>query len=200
MASAWASNLIDLRRMAKDQKSWLFVKALKQIVISYGDLLTDVGTIWHFFSIGERLKGTVLASVLAFSFVVQAVVSFLFGQDCLSVAAGLLGMKPIIDTVRDLNSSPPPKEQKLPNDVMLFFTRMIEVVTESIPQSFLQMVFFLTTYNKETNTAAFIQIASLAFSIFATGSMIVMADRDFDISPVQRSNMQNLCGYTASEL
>ena len=59
--------------------------------------------------------------------------------------AGLLGMKPAVETVRDLLGAAPFANQLLPNEMMLFITRVIELVFESSPETLVQTVALLAT-------------------------------------------------------
>ena len=58
---------------------------------------------------------------------------------------GLLGLKPVAETVRDLLEMPPIPGQAMPNANTLWFTRIVELVFEASPESLIQTVALLAT-------------------------------------------------------
>ena len=120
--------------------------------------------------------------------------------------AGLLGLKPALETLRDLLDAKPFPKQVLPNEFMLMITRMVELVFESSPETLIQATAFLATdaedqtllqvcvalggnatpplLTVETPTNAlsllYPQYISLLSSIAAIGALTTLADRELD--------------------
>ena len=63
--------------------------------------------------------------------------------------AGLLGLKPVAETVRDLIDAPMFPRQLMGNEALLMFTRVVELVFESSPESLIQTVALLATPAEE---------------------------------------------------
>ena len=66
--------------------------------------------------------------------------------------AGLLGLKPALETLRDLLDAKPFPKQVLPNVAMLTITRVVELVFESSPETLIQAVALLATPAAEQST------------------------------------------------
>ena len=66
--------------------------------------------------------------------------------------AGLLGLKPALETLRDLLDAKPFPKQVLANEVMLMITRVVELVFESSPETLIQAVALLATPAAEQST------------------------------------------------
>ena len=121
--------------------------------------------------------------------------------------AGLLGLKPAVETMRDLLEAAPIAKQFLPNETMLIITRIVELVFESSPETLIQATAFLATdaddqtllqvcvalvggstpplLTAEPPTNALpllypIQYLSLLSSIAAIGALTTLADRELD--------------------
>ena len=89
--------------------------------------------------------------------------------------AGLLGMKPAVETVRELLDAAPFANQVVANENMLVTTRIIELVFESSPETLVQTVALLATPAAEQST---LQYASLLSSIAAIGALTTLGDLD----------------------
>ena len=59
--------------------------------------------------------------------------------------AGLLGLKPAVETMRDLLDAAPIANQFVSNEIVLIFTRVVELVFESSPETLIQATAFLAT-------------------------------------------------------
>ena len=66
--------------------------------------------------------------------------------------AGLLGLKPALETLRDLLDAKPFPKQVVANDLMLMLTRIVELVFESSPETLIQAVALLATPAAEQST------------------------------------------------
>ena len=66
--------------------------------------------------------------------------------------AGLLGLKPALETLRDLLDAKPFPKQVMPNEIMLITTRVVELVFESSPETLIQAVALLATPAAEQST------------------------------------------------
>ena len=66
--------------------------------------------------------------------------------------AGLLGLKPALETLRDLLDAKPFLKQVMPNEFMLGATRAVELVFESSPETLIQAVALLATPAAEQST------------------------------------------------
>ena len=66
--------------------------------------------------------------------------------------AGLLGLKPALETLRDLLDAKPFPKQILANEQMLLATRVVELVFESSPETLIQAVALLATPTAEQST------------------------------------------------
>ena len=108
--------------------------------------------------------------------------------------AGLFGMKPAAETVRDLLDAAPFPNQTMPNEVMLALTRVVELVFESSPETVIQTVALLATPAADQTT---LQYASLLTSIAAIGALTTLGDREFDTVPARREGDPWLFGYVS---
>ena len=120
--------------------------------------------------------------------------------------AGLLGLKPAVETMRDLLDAAPIAKQFMPNEAMLMVTRIVELVFESSPETLIQATAFLATPADDqtmlqvcvalvgtltpplltaeppTNALPLLypQYISLISSIAAIGALTTLADRELD--------------------
>ena len=110
--------------------------------------------------------------------------------------ASLFGMKPAVETVRDLLDSAPFPKQKLPNATVLSMTKMVELVFEASPETLIQSVALLGTPLADQST---LQYASLVSSIAAVGALTTLADREADTNAGQRESEPAIIGYVSRE-
>jgi len=164
----------------------LFVKT----AISYTDLITDVMVLVVFTKTAPDLA-MVQGASLAFSMLCQCVSSLTMGQPLWVGLAGLFGMKPVIEAWRDATNAKPFENQKVNNEMMLFISRIVEIVTEAIPQALIQCV-ALFLYPKERST---LQFFSLFASFLTTGATVAFSDREIDTSKHRRKTDPLLYGY-----
>ena len=129
--------IVKLATEKKEFDPFRVMKVFGKFVLSYFDTTTDI-------LVAIMLAGTnstmaiVQGTTLLFSFVVQSVTSYAFGQPMWVVLSGMFGMKPIVEAWRDATNAKPFPNQKVPNENMLIFSRNIEITTEAIPQSIIQ--------------------------------------------------------------
>ena len=108
--------------------------------------------------------------------------------------ASLFGLKPAIETVRDLLESVPFAKQFLSNEMLLLFARITELIFESSPETLIQTVALLRTdYADQT----FLQYIGLLSSIVAIGLLVTLGDRDFDTVPERRAMEPLIYGYVS---
>jgi len=166
------------------------MKVFLKTVISYTDLITDVMVLMVFTKTVPDLA-MVQGASLAFSMFSQSITSLAMGQPLSVGLAGLVGMKPVIEAWRDASNAKPFENQKLSNEMMLFISRIIEIVTEAIPQALIQCV-ALILYPKERTT---LQFVSLFASFLTTGATVAFSDREIDTSKHRRKTEPLLFGY-----
>ena len=106
--------------------------------------------------------------------------------------AGLLGLKPAVETLRELLDAAPFPNQVISNDGTLMITRICEIVFESSPETVIQTVALLATPAAEQST---LQYASLLSSIAAIGALSTLGDRELDTAPERRESEPTLFGY-----
>jgi len=168
--------------------------AIETLLFTYADMATDVLMIAQYYADGRATVATLMAAVLAFSLVVQAFCGHALGQGKAMTLAGLFGMKPAAETVRDLLDAAPFPNQVLSNVLMLGITRMAELVFESSPETVIQTVALLATPAAEQST---LQYASLLSSIAAIGALTTLGDREVDTIPSKREGNPWLFGYVS---
>jgi len=166
------------------------MKLFLKTAISYTDLITDAMVLVVFTKTAPNLA-MVQGASLAFSVFVQCIVSLIGGQPLWVALLGLVGMKPVIEAWRDATNAKPFENQKVTNEMMLFFSRMVEIVTEAIPQALIQCVALLL-YPRERTT---LQFVSLFASFLTTGATVAFSDRDIDTSKHRRKVEPLLFGY-----
>jgi len=166
------------------------MKLFLKTAISYTDLITDVMVLVVFTKTAPDLA-IVQGASLALSMFCQCIFSLVGGQSLWVGLAGLLGMKPVIEAWRDATNAKPFENQKLSNEMMLFVSRITEIVTEAIPQALIQCVALLL-YPKERTT---LQFVSLFASFLTTGATVAFSDREFDTSKFRRKDERLLFGY-----
>jgi len=174
----------------KEIDTFKVMKLFLKTAISYSDLITDVMVLVVFTKTAPDLA-IVQGASLAFSMFVQCIFSLAGGQPLWVGLAGLIGMKPVIEAWRDATNAKPFENQKVNNEFMLFVSRIVEIVTEAIPQALIQCVALLL-YPKERTT---LQFVSLFASFLTTGATVAFSDREFDTSKIKRKTDPLLFGY-----
>ena len=90
--------------------------------------------------------------------------------------AGLLGLKPALETLRDLLDAKRFPNQVLSNETMLFMTRVTELVFESSPETLIQAVALLATPTAEQSTlqvsGSGLQALRMAFPFCTTSTSV----------------------------
>jgi len=176
----------------KEIDTFKVMKLFLKTAISYTDLITDVMVLLVFTKTAPDLA-MVQGASLAFSMFCQCVTSLVMGQPLWVGLAGLVGMKPVIEAWRDATNANPFENQKISNETMLFLSRILEIVTEAIPQALIQCVALLL-YPKERTTLQFI---SLFASFLTTGATVAFSDRESDTSRNRRKTDPLLYGYVS---
>ena len=86
--------------------------------------------------------------------------------------AALLGLKPALETLRDLLDAKPFPKQAVANEIMLIITRIVELVFESSPETLIQAVALLSTPTAEQSnlqgSGSGLQALRLAFAFCTT--------------------------------
>lgn len=118
-------------------------------------------------------------------FAIQSITSIALGQPSWVGLLALVGMKPALEAWRDATGEDAFKGQKVGSDFMIWICRMVEMVTETIPQAFIQVVALLMTPTIERRA---IQYASLSITIAFT-------DRTLDKDKRRRLVDPHLFGY-----
>ena len=174
----------------KEIDTFKVLRVFGKTVISYADIATDVLVLFEFMS-KNKAMAIIQGTSLGFSMLMQCFISLVMGQPIWVGLLGLVGMKPILEAWRDAIDAKPFPSQKTGNDSMLMFSRMTEVVFESIPQSLVQTTALLVYPDQRS----YLQFISLFASFLTTGFMVVTADREQDTDSKSRRNESALVGY-----
>jgi len=170
------------------------MKVFGKFCLSSFDTITDI-LITITLSATDGRMALVQGGALLISFVIQGIMSHLFGQPGWVVLSGLLGAKPIVEAWRDATSAPPFPGQTQPNDTMLFFSRIIEIVIEAIPQSLIQTLTLIIVPDARTPLG----YISLFSSFATTGFLVASSDREIDRSKTRRKYEPLLFGYVCDD-
>ena len=132
--------------LAVDIKEFDHFKVMKtfgKAILSYFDIITDVLVLVDLVTKGNTRMAVVQGVSLGFSFLFQSVLSLALGQPLWVVLLGLVGMKPALESYRDATRAKPFPNQTMQNDQLLFGSRLVEVITEAIPQAVVQTLVLL---------------------------------------------------------
>ena len=182
-------NLIDER---KGVDRFKFVSIFIKAILGYIDITLDILTLLQYINKGYILIAAVQIASLLISTACQMVTSLLFGQPFLMGLSGLIGLKPIIEAWRNATDAKPFKNQKLTNAQMLWLSHAVEMIFETIPQSFIQMVALLIM---EKNDISTIQYISLFVTFVSAGTSCSLSDRSLDINQHMRQCDPYINGY-----
>ena len=136
------------------------------LLITYVDMLTDLLVAFQLLNTdGQESWAAWTFASLGASLLIQGIAAVLLQNGrWYDVLAGLLGIKPIVETWRVISGSPKPEHQRFPNEMLLSVSRLIEIVFESLPQSILQAYILI-----HSTTPTTLQLVSLVGSCAATG-------------------------------
>ena len=118
----------------KKNKKHKVIQILQAVGLTYTDMGSDVYLCLYYASVDKPENAMIIGGILAASFVVQGVCAFFLHQPPRMVIAGLLGLKPVIDSYREATDAPPYPNQGMTNIAVLMCTRIIEAITEAAPQ------------------------------------------------------------------
>uniref|UniRef100_A0A6T5THP8 XK-related protein n=1 Tax=Triparma pacifica TaxID=91992 RepID=A0A6T5THP8_9STRA len=175
----------------KEVDHYKVMKTFGKALLSYFDIVTDVLVLLDLIAKQNTRMALIQGISFGVSFLIQSIISIAFGQPLWVVLSGLVGMKPAIESWRDATRAKPFPSQKFDNEVMLMFSRMVEVMFEAIPQSIVQTLAVIQY--KDQRTA--LQFVSLFTSFLTTGFVVASADREMDTSKYKRKNEPLLFGY-----
>ena len=121
-------------QLHKKGKKHKVFQILQAVGLTYTDMGSDVYMCIYYASADKPENAMIIGGILAASFVVQGVCAFFLHQPPRMVIAGLLGLKPVIDSYREATDAPPYPNQGMTNVAVLMCTRIIEAITEAAPQ------------------------------------------------------------------
>ena len=121
-------------QLHKKEKKHKVFQILQAVGLTYTDMGSDVYMCIYYASADKPENAMIIGSILVVSFIAQGVVAFLFHQPPGMVIAGLLGLKPVVDSYREATDAQQFPEQTNSNESVLMVTRTIEAVTEAVPQ------------------------------------------------------------------
>ena len=182
--------IINLVKEKKEIDTFKVLRVFGKTVISYADIVTDVLVLFEFM-VKNQTMAIIQGLSLGLSMLVQCLGSLVFGQPIWVGLLGLVGMKPLLEAWRDAVQAKPFPKQKMGNDFMRMFSRVVEIVFEAIPQSLIQSVALLLYPDQRS----YLQFFSLLASFLTTGFMVATADRDIDTNKKTRRNESTLYGY-----
>ena len=116
-----ADNIIE-----QEEVKWKVMGTSLKMVMGYTDLGTDFATLVMYMEINPKIA-LIQGLVLAFSFSVQGVSSVALGQPWWVGLVGFMGMKPMLEWWREIYEEQPFERQMLPNEIMLWVSRMTEM-------------------------------------------------------------------------
>ncbi len=105
------------------------------------------------------------------------------GQPFVYSLTSLIGIKPVLELWRQSTNKKPFDNQVMSNQQILWATRVIETVFETIPQSAIQLIALLDTPVEDRLP---LQYFSLVLSIISTGMLVAQSDRDMDLDKKNR--------------
>ena len=175
----------------KEVDHFKVMKTFGKAVLSYFDIFTDALVFADLVQKGNSRMALVQGGSLGFSFFGQSFMSLALGQPIWVALLGLVGMKPAIESFRDATQAKPFPNQVQENEMILFFSRMTEVILEAIPQAVVQTLVLLLYPEQRT----FLQYFSLFTSFLTTGFVVAAAGKEIDTSKYRRKNEPLLFGY-----
>ncbi len=110
----------------KEEDNWKMMGTSLKMGMGYTDMGTDFATLIMYIAINPKIA-LLQGLVMAFSFFIQGVTSVLFGQPWWVGLVGLMGMKPMLEWWREIYELPPFVGQKMPNEYMIWLSRMVEM-------------------------------------------------------------------------
>ena len=126
-------------QLHKKEKKHKVFQILQAVGLTYTDMGSDVYMCIYYTSADKPENAMIIGGILVVSFVAQGVAAFFSHQPPGMVIAGLLGLKPVVDSYREATDAQPFAEQTLSNELVLLLTRTIEAVTEAVPQVWLRV-------------------------------------------------------------
>ena len=181
----------EVHKVQKKKGFKRFKKVFIKCILGTFDVITDIlSTIA--LSRTNSEQAFIQGGSLLFSFLVQSFASYVLGQPWYVVLLGLVGAKPAVEGYRDATGAKPFPNQKFPNNVMLFCSRLIQITTEVIPQSLIQTL-TLIIVPEARSTLSYISLGS-SF-ILGGGLTIVVPDRELDKCENRRECEPLIDGY-----
>ena len=106
----------------------------ESLVITYVDFFTDGNLVHHYWKKGKIKHACVVGGILVVSNVAQGLFAVVMKQPWYMFLAGLFGAAPFVHTCREALGMRRFRGQKLSNEMMLLYSRMIEAMFEASPQ------------------------------------------------------------------
>ncbi|GMI32515.1 hypothetical protein TrCOL_g3266 [Triparma columacea] len=190
------------KRLLADKQKWAKVKLFVAAALSMGDLFTDIMMVIQFFGMKEPgYAWATLASILANLFL-QAVV-VLYQNRALPLRTRiweqvyvLTLVKPGVDAWRVASGTEQEVGKVIDPEGELAFTKICEIVAESIPGALIQLSAILRAGSKTTSAAFF----SFGFCIFTTAFTSAIVSWDNDVSKEKRKLSPSFYGYVPSNM
>jgi len=157
------------------------------------DTITNILNVAFLFSTNGKMA-LIQGGALLFSFVLQFISSYVMGQPLWVGLLGMVGLKPVVEDLRQAINAKPFPNQKASNDRMLFISRIIEVIAEVFPQSLIQTLTIIIVPESRTLVPYF----SLFSSLLTNGVLVSSLSWHSDAVRFSRKKDPLYYGYVIS--
>ena len=176
-----------LRLPLKLSRVWLVARVLVILVVSYADLITDIGMLFEYNANGNHNALAASACFLGLGWVIHLYFAYLQNKGrgtsvvCKEILVAATFTAPAVATYRfvvgevekeeeDCGNQQPDNSNNsalyIPASLVYSFVKMVELVFESVPESILQASNLMTS---DAHQVTPFSVLSLASSIFAAG-------------------------------
>ena len=168
-------------------------RCLASLAITTFDNGTDILLALEYFQRGETSWGATTLAFPILSNLFQSLLAVADGDHPFITLAALVGLKPFIDTWRAITGAEQGKRKFNPVHSMAF-NRGIEIVVESVPQTFFQMIRMVLSV-AANDAISTIQYFTVISSFAAIGFIFAIMDYEVDTSEILRRIEAKVYGW-----
>ncbi|GMI34758.1 hypothetical protein TeGR_g897, partial [Tetraparma gracilis] len=202
--NAWFRPMMDtlalrlLERVSWGLKSRLYVTAGLSVL----DMATDLGMVNLYMKSGQTLAGRALLAMVFLCLGLNLVMVWLQNRKCKDkkivvkeVMIVLTGLKPGFDAYRAASRTKKHDWQFMDASMEMSFSKGVEMLTESIPGTVLQLVAYMEEKQKNADYISYQALVSMVLSALTAGFTSATISFDWDTDPKRRKNQPSFYGY-----
>ena len=170
----------------------VMVRIVASICFSTMDMVTDLMLAVEYKQKGESSRFRVTLSLIILQCSLQVLFTYITKQGWLRTLLAATGLKHILESFEVLTGKGDGMEGAVTKVQGLAFSRALEVIFESCPQSAVQIFFY---FNSPSSMRTWLQRFTISTSLLATGFVVSNLDYDMDASKKYRRMEPRVYGY-----